>query len=307
VRTFAVVVNWNGGERNLDCLAALLDQGMEPEQIVVVDNHSVDGSREAIAARHPRVKLLVNGRNEGYGHGCNRGIEWALAEGADAVLLVNNDVTAPPGVVAELERRLTADPRLGAVGPRVLYQRDPGRIWAAGGFVTFRQNLSTLRGHREPDGPEFRRTVPVDYVAGCFLLVPRRVWEQVGLLDGDFFAYHEDVDFCLRVLAAGFAIHCVGEVHVWHDAHGSTGGGYNPRRKYMMGVNTPWFLRRHGSAARWLRFLVFDVLTLPATVAAAALRGEARGGLAKALGTWHGLRGRRVTAEVLEPGGTWLW
>lgn len=307
MRTWAVVVNWNGGEQNLECIASLRANGMPAERIVVVDNASHDGSPEAIVASEPGVVLLRNPRNEGYGHGSNRGIEAALDGGAEAVLLVNNDVVVPDGVLAGLERRFEARPELGIVGPRVLYRFEPERVWSAGGTLTFGRNLSDLRGHRQPDGPEYRRVLDVDYVAGCTMLVRVEVFRSIGTLDGEFFAYHEDVDFCVRAREAGFAIECTGELAALHDAHGSTGGGYNPRRKYMMAVNTPWFLRRHGNARRWASFWVNDVATLPLLLVVAGLRGEWRGAAAKALGTWHGLRGKRVEGAVLEPGGTWLW
>ena len=304
---FAVVVNWNGGSANLSCIASLLDQGLEPRQIVFVDNASADGSLEAVLERFEGLVVIRNDRNEGYGHGCNRGVAEALSAGADAVFLVNNDVQVPRGALERLEQYLIDHDDVGVVGPRVLYEKEPELVWAAGGMLTFRENLSTLRGHRCPDGPQWQEVRPVDYVAGCALLARRRVYEQLEGLDGDLFAYHEDVDFCVRAVEQGFGVVCAGDVHVFHDAHTSTGGGYNPRRKYMMAVNTPWFLRRHGTPARWLRFVVYDVLTWPLVFVRSMFRGEVKGAVAKALGTWHGLRGRRVTAEVLEPGGTFLW
>ncbi|QDU68023.1 glycosyltransferase family 2 protein [Engelhardtia mirabilis] len=307
MRIFAVVVNWNGGAANLPCIASLLDQELEPEEIVFIDNASVDGSLERVLERYPALTVVRNDTNEGYGHGCNRGVAIALDRGADAVFLVNNDVQVPRGALRRLEQYLVEHEDVGIVGPRVLYEKEPDLVWAAGGMLTFRENLSTLRGHRQPDGEPWQATTAVDYVAGCALLARRSVYEQLEGLDGDLFAYHEDVDFCVRAVEQGFGVVCLGPVHVFHDAHTSTGGGYNPRRKYMMAVNTPWFLRRHGTPVRWLRFLVYDVLTWPLVLLRSLFRGEARGAIAKALGTWHGLRGRRVTAEVLEPGGTFLW
>jgi len=307
VKVFAVVVNWNGGEHNRRCLESLLAEGLEAGRIVFVDNGSTDGSREAVEARFPGVVLLANRANEGFGHGANRGIEAALAAGADAVLLVNNDVTFAQGTVAALSARLVARPELGVVGPRVLYASQPDRVWAAGGTLTHRQNLSTLRGHGAPDGPEFRRRIDVDYVAGCAMLVRREVFAAIGLFDGAYFAYHEDLDFCITAKRAGFAVECDGESSAWHDAHASTGGGYSPRRKYMMAVNTLWFLRRHGSARGWFGFVVFDVLPLPALLVVGCCNGRWRGALAKALGTWHGLLGRRVEGAAIESGAHRLW
>jgi len=292
--TFAVVVNWNGGDANLACVASLLEGGLPPEQVVFVDNGSTDGSLAAVRERHPHLRFLVHDRNEGYARATNRGIDAALGAGATRVWLVNNDLTAPPETLSALEAALDADPGVGVVGPRVLYLREPERVWAAGGRLTFRHNLSTLLGHGRPDGPRWRTDEDVDYVPGCAMLVRREVFERVGRLEESYFAYHEDVEFCLLARRAGFRVRRVGSVAAFHDAHLSTGGGYNPARKYMMAVNTIAFLRKHGTPLRWLSFLVFDVLTLPAVWLVRAPRGEGRAVLAKARGTWDGLRGRTL-------------
>ena len=144
--TWAVVLNWNGGERNLACVRSLLEQGLPPERIVFVDNASSDGSLERVTGTFPDLIVLTNSANLGYGHGTNRGIERALALGAGRVFLINNDVTLQPGVLAGLEAALTAGP--GIVGPRVLFLRPPDLIWCAGGLLNFRTNLSSLIGHR---------------------------------------------------------------------------------------------------------------------------------------------------------------
>jgi hypothetical protein len=295
--TWAVVLNWNGAERNLACVRSLLEQGLAPERVVFVDNASSDGSCARVEAAFPGLVVLRNAENLGYGHGTNRGIEHALRRGAARVFLVNNDVTLPGGTLAGLEAALAGTP--GIVGPRVLYQHPSERLWAAGGLLTFRANLSTLLGHGRPDGAEFRVTRAVDYVPGCALLASRAVFERVGLLEGDYFAYHEDVEFCWKAKQAGFPVRVIGAVAAYHDAHSATGGGYNRLRKYMMAVNTVHFLRRHGTPARWFGFWLFDVATLPFVWLYRASRGEGAAVLAKARGTWDGLRGRAVTAERL--------
>lgn len=294
-----MVVNWNGGDANLPCLRSLLEAGIPAQRIAFVDNASSDGSLARVVAEHPDLRVVENARNEGFGHGANRGIDLALAEGAGRVLLLNNDATLGEGALDLLEAALDGDPAVGIVGPRILHASDPGRLWAAGGTLTFRQNLTTLIAFGAPDGPEWRRSFDVDYVVGCAMLVRREVFERAGTFDGAYFAYHEDVELGVAAAAAGFRSRTVGEAAAYHDAHTSTGGGYNARRKYMMGVNTVWFLRKHGTPVRWLRFWLFDVLTLPAVWLVHALRGEGAAVRAKARGTWDGLRGRRVTEDVL--------
>jgi hypothetical protein len=306
-RTFAVVVNWNGGEQNVECLDSLLAQGLAPSEIVFVDNGSVDGSADEIARRFPGVLLLRNRENLGFGEGANQGGREALARGAGHVFFVNNDVRLPAGSLDLLVRALAEKTDVGIVGPRVLYKSEPGRVWCAGGMLTWKENLSTLLGHRQLDGPEWRASRDVDYVAGCALLVRREVLEKVGMFDAKYFAYMEDVDLCLRAKRAGFGVRLVGDAAAYHASSSATGGGYNPRRKYMMGVNSIWFLKRHARAREWVRFLAYDVLTLPFLWVAGLFRGQAKAVVGKALGIFDGLRGKRVTSASIEEGAGWLW
>lgn len=306
----AVVVNWNGGaEDNLRCLGSLVAQGLDASRIVFVDNGSTDGSREAVAAAFPSSPRVENGGNLGFGEGANQGASLALEQGAEAVLFVNNDLRFPEDepVIEALCRALDADPGLGMCGPRVLFDDDTGRVWCAGGRLDHRQNLSTLLGNGEPDGDRWRRTFDVDYIAGCALLARAEVLRSVGLFDAGYFAYMEDVELGLRVRRAGHAVRTIGEVHALHAPSSATGGGYGARRKWMQGVNSVRFLRAHGGAREWSRFVLFDVLTLPPLLAVRGLRGEGRAVLAKGKGILDGLLGRSVTAEALEPGRSWLW
>ena len=88
----AVVVNWNGGvEDNRRCLASLEAQGLRRSRIVLVDNASEDGSREAIDAEFPGLVRIDNDANLGFGEAANQGARRALDEGAEAVVFVNND------------------------------------------------------------------------------------------------------------------------------------------------------------------------------------------------------------------------
>jgi GT2 family glycosyltransferase len=304
---FAVVANWNGGEENLECLRSLCAQGLPEGHLVFVDNGSHDGSLALVRSRHPALRVIENRTNLGFGEASNQGARLALELGARAVFFVNNDIVLPPGTLARLAAELDARPQAGIVGPRVLNKADPSRVWCAGGLLTWRENLSTLRGHLQADAPEWQATRAVDYVPGCALLVRREVLERVGIFDAEFFAYMEDVDFCLRARGAGFEVWLVGDAAALHASSSATGGGYNPRRKYMMGVNSIWFLRRHARAGQWLRFVVFDVLSLPLLWLAGIFRGRGKAVAAKGLGIFDGLRGKRVTAEAIREGAGWLW
>jgi hypothetical protein len=297
-RVVAVVLNWNGGARTLAGLRALEECGARDLRVIVVDNGSTDGSPDAVASEFPRVRLVRLPSNLGYCEGNNAGIREALAEGAEYVLLLNDDVAVEPGFLGPLLAAATADPRAGALGPKVVLADAPDTIWAVGGSISFGPNTTRLLGHRRRDDGAFDRAGEVDYVPGCALLLRAQALRQVGGFDPAYFAYMEDVEFGVRLRRAGWRSIVAPASRVRHAPSSSTGGGYGRARKYANAVNQVRFLRRHGTPLSWIAFLLFDVLGLPVALARELLR---RGGrpdavLAKARGLLDGWRDRRVSA-----------
>ena len=86
-----IILNWNGKEDTLECLASVKKLDYSNYEIVLVDNGSVDDSVDAISKQYPDMTLLQTGENLGYAGGNNVGIRWALEQGADYILLLNND------------------------------------------------------------------------------------------------------------------------------------------------------------------------------------------------------------------------
>lgn len=308
---WAVVVNWNGeADMNERCVRSIVESGVAEERIVFVDNASSNGSREAIERAFGGLVFIDNDSNLGFGEAANQGARLALERGAASVVFVNNDLVfdaSGGSVLAALDEQLRADPRIGLIGPRVLYDDGTNRVWCAGGRLDYRQNLSTLLGHGSPDGPRWQTRAEVDYVPGCALVARRECVEEIGLFDASYFAYMEDVELGLRARNAGWKVVVDGTQRADHAPSTSTGGGYGARRKWMQALNSVRFLRQYGSASHWLRFAIFDVATLPVIAFTRGVRGDGAAALAKAKGIWDGLRGRRVTAEALEPGASRLW
>lgn len=305
MRTFAIVVNWNGGDENLACLASLHAAGLAEERIVFVDNGSRDGSLERVREEHPKLVFVEHSENLGFGEGSNSGARAALERGAEALFFLNNDATIDADCLAQLEASLLAGADL--TGPRIVFKSDPSRLWAAGGELTWRENISTLIGNGGPDSPGFATSREVDYIPGCALLITRRLFETLRGFDARYFAYMEDVDLGVRAHASGATVRLTGPARAEHASSAATGGGYSARRKYMNAVNSVHFLRAHGDCGKWMRFLWFDVASLPLLFLPALLSGKGRSVLAKASGLLHGLLGDRITADRLEPGASWLW
>src|SRR5688572_13158338 len=112
---FVILLNWNGKNDTLECLASL-QKVTTPHFIVVVDNGSTDDSVEAIKEAFPSVTLLQNETNLGYAGGNNRGISYALDKGATHLLILNNDTIVDPLFLEAFLETLETHPHIAVLG-----------------------------------------------------------------------------------------------------------------------------------------------------------------------------------------------
>jgi GT2 family glycosyltransferase len=228
VKLVAVVVNWNGGDETQAALASL--SGLE---VICVDNGSTDGSDASVAERFPDVELIRTGLNLGFSGGHNIGIRRALDRGADWVLLLNNDAVADAGLPAALADAARARPDAGVLACKVFFSQPNDVLMYAGGSVHLLLGWWGRQegfGHRDDGSFDVLRDV--DRATGAAMAVSREAIAAAGLLDEQLFAYAEDVDWCLRIRAAGFAIVFVPGAKVWHVGSASTGGLGSPTSLY---------------------------------------------------------------------------
>jgi len=216
-----VILTWNGKEDILHCLSTLPRIQYPNWSATVIDNASSDGTLEAIRAAYPAQRVLVMDKNLGFCGGNNRGIEDALARGADYVLLLNNDTELHPDLLAQLAQVARTDPRIGAVGSKNILMDDHRRVWGAYGELRYDRDLVRLIGSRQPDGPEFTVVKDVDWVIGNGVMMSRTALERVGGFDERFFGYHEDVDWCERARRAGFRTVYNGHAIIYHRGFGA--------------------------------------------------------------------------------------
>lgn len=304
VSVHVVVVNWNGRDDTLACLARL-ERTKTPELVVhVVDNGSSDDSVARIRAAHPAARLQAFAENRGFAAAANAGIRAALEAGAGHVFLLNNDARVEPDTLALLAEAAARRPECGLYGGKIYLDRGANVLWCCGVKLGGYFNLGRLRGHGRPDRGEYDREEEVDSLTGCGLFVRREVFERVGLLDEAFWVYVEDADFCVRAREAGFACLYVPRATMEHPGAGSTGGGYSPARKYLTAYGSALFVKKHG--ARYPRlglgFFALDVLSLPLLMAKGLVDGTARSAWAKTRGILDGLRGRPPDRGVVERG-----
>ena len=300
MRTLAVVVlNWNGLEDTRALLPTLARCRVPAGwrlHVLVVDNGSSDGSAAAIGREFPGVEVLALPGNRRFAGGCNAGLERALGQGADAVMLLNNDTEADAGLCEQLLLALEQDPGAAAAAPLICFQQPPDLIWYAGGRCAPALGLAAHRGLRQRDRGQYRAVEETGYLTGCCLLATRAAWERVGLLDERYFIYAEDADWCLRARAAGLRLLFAPAARLGHRVSASTGAA-SPWKIYQrLRANLMLFARHARGVGRvtWLPCFLVQQKVLWLWL---LLRGQGAAAAAVPRALWDALRGR-PPAEV---------
>lgn len=205
-----VIVNWNTRELLSACLQSVFDTvRASPLQVIVVDNASNDGSPAMVQQHFPSVQLIANTSNAGFARANNQAFAGCAAK---YVLLLNSDAFLLPGTADGLMQELDNYSNAAAVGPMIL-NRD-GSYQAGGANFPGLWNETLLafgiarwlRHGYYPNYPPERPGGIVDWVGGACLIVRRRVLEQIGGLDEDYFMYTEETDWCFRANRAHWQI-----------------------------------------------------------------------------------------------------
>jgi len=283
-----VVLSWNGLVLTRDTLRSL-EACAVPEswrlRVLVVDNASSDGSPHMVRDEFPGVELLALAENRRFAGGNNEGLRRALDAGADAVMLLNNDVVADPKMIAKLLAALDEQPDAGAAAPLIYFAPPSDRIWYGGGRCRPWLAHSSHRGLRDRDRGQYRSIEDTGYLTGCCLLATAEAWKKVGLLDERYFIYAEDADWSLRARAAGFRLLFVPTARLWHrvsasSANAAGGSSMNAWKVYQrLRANvTLWARHAHGMARlTWLPALLAQQAVYTAYLLA---RGQAAAALA---------------------------
>jgi len=269
MRLLVVIVNYRTPDLTIDCLRSL-----EPEvrrlgstRVVVADNASGDGSpqriRGAIEAHgwSGWAALLPLDHNGGFSSGNNAVIRPALesSDKPEFVLLLNSDTVVCPGALGALLEFMDSHPDVGIAGSRLedpdgTHQHSRYRFHSVWSELDsgLKLGLVTRLLRNRVVSPPLADAVephPVDWVAGASMMVRRRVFEDIGLLDSGFFLYFEEVDFCLNARRAGWTCWYVPSSRVMHLVGRSTGFTRETparRPRYWFESRRRYFEKNHG-------------------------------------------------------------
>ena len=203
-RVAVVLINWNHGQDLKACLEALFSQEPSDFEVIVVDNHSTDGSPEWIASQYPSVRLICNPVNLGFSKAFNQAVAHTCAP---FILSLNPDVTVRAGFLAALLSAMEDGEHIGTAAPRLLQAQHSERIDSTGLFVD-RCRRPFDRGQGQLDAGQYDAQTHVFGACGGAAFYRRKMLEDLAAdgayMDEQFFAYIEDADLAWRARLRGW-------------------------------------------------------------------------------------------------------
>jgi GT2 family glycosyltransferase len=193
-----IILNYNRPELTLDCVNSVLNSTYKNLEVIIVDNCSEIQSFSYLKTKIDQlpVTLFRTKTNSGYAGGNNAGILYSTGK---YVLLLNDDILVDNQMIAGLVALITQNCKIGVIGP-LTYYPESTKLWYYPDEI--------LKSKRE--------VIDVPIVIGAAFLILRSVIREIGLLDENFFMYHEEWDWCFRARTAGYKVVCAPRLRVWH-------------------------------------------------------------------------------------------
>jgi len=222
IKVSVIVVNFNGRSVIADCLKALEIQSFEDFEILIVDNASSDGSLDDIVrflrkSSLTLYKIAPLNTNVGFASGNSEGLKYANGE---YIALLNNDTEPEKEWLRELVKAMDTDPKVGMCASKIVVHGSDIVDSAGDGFST------SLRGFKRGEGGETSLYTKKEFLFGACAgaaLYRRKMIEEIGFLDEDFFLIHEDTDLNFRAQLHGWKVLYVPTALVYHKVRSSIG------------------------------------------------------------------------------------
>ena len=266
IKSTVVIPNYNGIAYIKNCLDSLyVDMEETACNVIVVDNHSTDGSRELLKKEYPWITLITFEENTGFCKAVNAGIEAADTE---YVILLNNDTTVEKGFVSALEKVMDFYPKAFSAGAKMVDMKNPSVIDDAGDFYCA-LGWAFARGCGKP-ADKYVKVKEVFSACGGAAIYRKSILDKIGLFDELHFAYLEDLDIGYRAKIHGYRNYFAPDAVVYHAGSASSGSRHNAFKVDLSSknsvyviyknmpllqqvINLPFFMA--GYFVKWLFFL----------------------------------------------------
>ncbi|MFL7892992.1 MAG: glycosyltransferase family 2 protein [Anaerolineales bacterium] len=262
-----IIVNWNTRDLLSQCLRSIFASRTTKEiEVWVVDNGSTDDSVEMVREDFPQVEITVNEHNVGFAHANNQAIKRSSG---DTVMLLNPDTLVDRDVIEKLLHFLEIHSDAGVVGPRLL---NPDRSLQESAYpepTLFREfwrmfHLDRFNSYAEypMDKWSIDQAVEVDVLMGACMLIRRKIFDQVGLMDEEFFIYSEEVDLCKRIRDYGWRLFWYPPATVVHYGGQSTQQVQQEMFLQLYQGKIQYFRKHRSQIEVWLYKFILFIATL---------------------------------------------
>ena len=242
----------------LDCVWKQTHQNII---LYVIDNASTDRTLSILEKEtDSRLKLIKNESNFGVAKANNQGINKAIADGCDQLLIINNDVEFDTDLIARL-LAVQKEKACSLVTPKMMFFDNPNHIWYAGSwFVKSKGYLPLHRGMGQKDEGQYDEVVDVEYAPTCCLLAKKEIFTDIGFMDEKYFVYFDDTDFSYRVWKdKRHKMFYVPKAKLFHKVGSLTKSFRKKDKKTYRGAfflkqntrNHVYFLKKIGSVFAW--------------------------------------------------------
>ena len=189
------------------------------------------------------VILLKSNKNSGFTGGNNIGIKYAIENGAEYIVLLNNDTTVEPDFLEPLLKSFE-DEKVGLSTGLIMYEDDKTKVWFGGGKINLMRGSGIMYGRGKEISSVDLTSRSIKFASGCLLCISRVIIDEVGMLNEDFFAYQEDTDYCLRVVESGYKIIFEPNSKIYHTVN-ATAKNINFPHLYYQFRNRLYLIKLH--------------------------------------------------------------
>lgn len=215
-----VIPNWNGARWLRVCLDSLYLQTYKDFKVYVVDNGSTDNSVSLMETEYPWVHIIRNTENLGFAGGMNSGIVVTQGE---LIVALNNDTETDANWLSVLVETMDKHPNAGTGASQLMDFTDRDIIDSLGdGYLPIGTSFKVGAGRKYV--PENNSVRKVQSACAAASVYRRKMLDEIGLYDEDFFAYMEDIDLGLRAQAAGYDCIFIPNAKVYHMGSATSGG-----------------------------------------------------------------------------------
>lgn len=255
MRLAIITLHYKNLADTLDLLTSLSKAAIPRKhtvKIYVVDNENSKDLKDVLDKDFADTNLLVSPCNLGFAAGNNLGLSRAIDDGAEILILINNDTFVDKDFFKVILESPILEKSVGAVGGLIYFapgfefkqnysKKDLGKIvWYAGGAIDWNNVLCSNAHVDKVDRGQFEKIESTDFVTGALLITKAEVLKKVGLFDENYFMYLEDVDLCHRIKLAGHKLLFDPKIKLWHKVGQSSAIG-SPLNDYFITRNRLYF------------------------------------------------------------------